>query len=100
MLLFGLGLSGLGRERPERGRTGIDRAVEAALPLHHQGTGRIELANDPPIAGPKADPESATSSITAPMRTPAAIRAASRRAPVASIPVANGQSGARASPDR
>ena len=53
MLLFGLRLSGLGRERPERGRTGIDRAVEATLPLHHQGTGRIELANDPPIAGPK-----------------------------------------------
>ena len=54
MLLFGsLRLSGLGRERPERGRTGIDRAVETALPLHHQRTGRVELTNDPPIAGPK-----------------------------------------------
>ena len=32
---------------------GIDRAVEATLPLHHDSTGRVELANDPPIAGPK-----------------------------------------------
>ena len=53
MLLFGLRLSGLGRERPEGGRTRIDRAVETALPLHHHRTGRVELTNDPPIAGPK-----------------------------------------------
>ena len=54
MLLFGIvRYSGLGRERPEGGRTRIDRAVETALPFHHHRTGRVELANDPPIAGPK-----------------------------------------------
>ena len=32
---------------------GIDRAVETALPLHDHCTGRVELAHDAPVAGPK-----------------------------------------------
>jgi hypothetical protein len=32
---------------------GIDRAVEAALPLHDERSGRVELPHDTPIAGPK-----------------------------------------------
>jgi hypothetical protein len=41
--------AGLRRERPERGQTGVDRAVEATLPFDHDGAGRIELADDAAI---------------------------------------------------
>ena len=41
------------RESAERGESRIDRTVEAAVPLHHHGTGRVELANDTPVTGPE-----------------------------------------------
>ena len=43
----------LGSERAERGQARIDRAVEAALPFHHDCTGCVELAHDAPVAGPE-----------------------------------------------
>ena len=43
----------LGRESAERGQTGVNRAVEATLPLDHHRTGRVEFAYDAPVACPK-----------------------------------------------
>jgi hypothetical protein len=41
------------REGAERGVTRIDRAVEAALPLHDDRTVGLDLADDAAIPGPK-----------------------------------------------
>lgn len=43
----------LGRESAEGGDAWVDGAVEAALPLHHHRTGRVELADDSAVAGPE-----------------------------------------------